>query len=104
MAQIDPILDTLAPGALPELCRRFRVRRLDLFGSATSERFTPASDLDILVTFEDIGATAYADAYFGLWDALAVAFGRPVDLVTASALDNPFFRRVVEAERRQLFP
>jgi len=38
---------------LRELCRRFHVRRLDLFGSATGDDFDPArSDLDFLVEFE----------------------------------------------------
>ena len=52
--------------ALPALCRRFGVRRLDLFGSAATGRFDPTrSDLDFLVVFEEIPPTAYADAYFG---------------------------------------
>jgi uncharacterized protein len=35
---------------LTELCRQHRVRRLELFGSAASSRFNPAtSDLDFLV-------------------------------------------------------
>ncbi len=39
--------------ALDALCRRFRVRRLDLFGSAVGERFDAArSDIDLLVEFE----------------------------------------------------
>lgn len=39
--------------AIAELCRRFGVRRLDLFGSAAMGRFDPQrSDLDFLVEFE----------------------------------------------------
>jgi uncharacterized protein with HEPN domain len=39
--------------AIAELCRRFGVRRLDLFGSAATGRFDPgSSDLDFLVEFE----------------------------------------------------
>ncbi len=38
---------------LQQLCRRFHVRRLDLFGSATGQEFDPArSDLDFLVEFD----------------------------------------------------
>jgi uncharacterized protein len=38
---------------LRELCRRFHVRRVDLFGSATGEDFDPArGDLDFLVEFD----------------------------------------------------
>lgn len=91
--------------ALPALCRRFGVRRLDLFGSAATGRFDPArSDLDFLVLFEHLPPGAYADAFFGLREGLEALFGRPVDLVTGAALGNPHFRRRVEAERRALFP
>lgn len=91
--------------ALSVLCRRFRVRRLDLFGSAADGRFDPArSDLDFLVAFEELPVIAYADAYFGLHEGLTGLFGREVDLLTEPALENPFLRRQVEAQRRQLFP
>src|SRR4051794_32889922 len=43
------------------LCRRFNVRRLDLFGSAATGRFDPGhSDLDLLVEFEPMSPGAYA--------------------------------------------
>jgi len=105
---MDPIptaLAAAAPDALPALCRRFHVRQLDLFGSAADGRFDPThSDLDFLVAFEALPGSAYADAYFGLRDALTGLFGREVDLVTEPALENPYLRRQVEAQRLRLFP
>lgn len=95
-----------ALSALPDLCRRFEVRRLYLFGSAATGRFDPSrSDLDLLVSFDErLPPGAYAGAWFGLHAALEDLFGRPVDLLTEAALENPFLRRRVEAERRPLFP
>jgi predicted nucleotidyltransferase len=92
--------------ALPALCRRFGVRRLDLFGSAATGRFEPErSDLDFLVSFDDLlPPGAYADAWFGLRAELEALFGRPVDLLTEAALENPYLRRRVEAEHLRLFP
>src|SRR5262244_388898 len=58
---------------LRALCRRFHVRRLDLFGSAARGDFDPErSDTDFLVEFD----RAHPDAlslrtYFGLKEALA---------------------------------
>lgn len=105
MAPLLTSLAVAAPEAIPALCRRFHVRRLDLFGSAVGERFDPVrSDLDFLVAFEDLPESAYADAYFGLRDALAELFGREVDLLTDAALKNPYLRRRVEAQREHLFP
>lgn len=105
MALLPAALAAVAPGALSALCRRFHVRRLDLFGSAVDGRFdSRRSDLDFLVAFEDLPDHAYADAYLGLRDALADLFGREVDLLTEPALENPYLRRDVEARRQRLFP
>ena len=52
---------------LRDLCRRFHVRRLEVFGSAARGDFDPArSDLDFLVEFQPLPPGAYADAVFGL--------------------------------------
>ena len=100
-----PLIGPEARDALAVLCRRFAVRRLDLFGSAATGRFDPArSDLDFLVSFEELPDAAYADAYFGLREGLEALFGRPVDLLTEPALQNPYLRRRIEVERRRLFP
>ncbi|MGH3908315.1 MAG: nucleotidyltransferase family protein, partial [Pseudonocardiaceae bacterium] len=83
------------------LCRRFGVRRLDVFGSATSGEFDPAnSDIDFLVELEPPEGTSRFDAFFGLKEALEALFGRPVDLVDPSALDNPYFAAMVERTRQ----
>jgi hypothetical protein len=90
--------------ALRSLCLRCHVRRLDLFGSAITDRFDPAqSDLDMLVTFEDLAPGPYADAYFALKQGLEDLFQREVDLVTVAELENPYFRREVEAHRQTVF-
>ena len=89
---------------LRELCRRFHVRRLDLFGSAAREDFDPArSDLDFLVEFQPAPPGGYADAFFGLKESLEQLFGRPVDLVAAAAIRNPFFRESVEGAKVPLY-
>ena len=82
---------------LSELCRRYGVMSLSLFGSATRDDFDPeSSDYDFLVHFEALPPGQYADAYFGLLEALEGLLGRPVDLVVASAIKNPYFRQSVE--------
>ena len=89
---------------LEELCRRFGVLRLELFGSATREDFDPAtSDLDFLVDLEPPAGLGYSDSYFGLREALVQLFGREVDLVTLAAVRNPHFREAIERTRRPLY-
>ena len=91
--------------ALAELCRRYRVERLYLFGSALSGRFDArCSDLDFLVRFSDRQPTGeYADRYLGFAEALERLFDRPVDLVTEESIRNPFFRHELEATRQLLY-
>lgn len=90
--------------ALAEICRKYGVVRLDLFGSSARGEFEPASsDVDLLVELPALPPGDYADAYFGLLSELEAMFARRVDLLTYAAPANPHLRRRVEAERRSLF-
>ena len=89
---------------LKRLCLMYGVRRLDLFGSASTGLYEPGeSDLDFLVEFQPAAQNAYAEAYFGLLEALGRLFGRPVDLVVASAIKNPYFLQSVEQTRTTIY-
>ena len=89
---------------IAELCRRYAVRRLDLFGSAARGDFDPTtSDLDFLVEFDDFTPENAADRYLGLLIDLEDLFGRKVDLVSARAIRNPYFRQVAEQTRTTLY-
>jgi hypothetical protein len=86
------------------LCRQYRVRRLEVFGSATHNHFDPqTSDLDFLVDFHPLGPGECADAYFGLLEGLQSLFQRPVDLVMTRAIRNPYFLRAIERSRKVLY-
>jgi predicted nucleotidyltransferase len=90
--------------AVERLCTQHGVRRLELFGSATQDRFDAAwSDLDFLVEFNVLQPAAHADAFFGLLFALEDLFGRRVDLVESTAIHNPYFRRAIEPTRLVLY-
>jgi hypothetical protein len=88
-----------------ELCRRFHVRRLEVFGSAArGGDFDPRrSDVDFLVEF-DAGYRADAfDDYFDLKEGLESLLGRSVDLVVDRAIRNPYFRASVERSRQPVY-
>lgn len=89
---------------LAVLCRRFYVRWLDLFGSAARGDFdAEKSDLDFLVEFDRGGPIDAFEAYFGLKEALEELFGRPVDLVEAGAVENPYLKASIEASRENVY-
>jgi predicted nucleotidyltransferase len=89
---------------LVELCRKYDVRRLDVFGSALRDDFDPSkSDLDFIVEFNDFTIENAADRYLGLMIDLEDLFGRKIDLVSYRAIRNPFFKQVVDQTRVQLY-
>jgi predicted nucleotidyltransferase len=86
------------------LCRQFGVLHLDLFGSATTGAFDPAtSDLDFVATFDDTSAPNYAERYLDFAEALEALFRRPVDVVIDRSIRNPHFRQAVEATRQPIY-
>ena len=87
-----------------EICARFGVRRLELFGSAATGAFDAArSDLDFLVEFDPAQRIRPFDQYFGLKEELESLFERPVDLVEAGASSNRYFLESVNKSRRLLY-
>lgn len=87
-----------------EICARFGVRTLELFGSAASGRFDAArSDLDFMVEFDPARRTRPFEQYFGLKEELEALFERPVDLVEAGASSNRYFLESVNKSRRLLY-
>jgi predicted nucleotidyltransferase len=86
------------------LCRQFHVRRLEVFGSAArGGDFDPSrSDVDLLVTYLP-DHTPNFGKHLELRDALAKLSGRPVDLVMAGAVENPFIRAGIERSRQALY-
>lgn len=90
--------------ALVELCRKYSVLRLELFGSATGASFDAAeSDLDFLVTFGPCTPGEHYERYFGFLESLEALFERRVDLVEAGAMRNPYFIRRVNETKRLLY-
>ncbi|MCI0333009.1 MAG: nucleotidyltransferase domain-containing protein [Planctomycetes bacterium] len=89
---------------IAEICRQYRVRRLELFGSAVGDGFdTQRSDVDFLVEFEPLADGEHADAYFGLLESLESLLSRPVDLVMTRAIRNPYFLQAIEPTRTILY-
>lgn len=87
-----------------ELCRLYGVRRLELFGSAARGDFDSArSDLDFLVEFLSNDWHGAADRWFGLQEGLESLFKRRVDLVSMSAVKNPYFIQVANQHKVPLY-
>ena len=73
--------------ALKAFCQRWQITELALFGSVLREDFGPGSDIDLLVRFQP-GARRSLFDLVDMEDELSKLFGRKVDLVTRSAIEN----------------
>ncbi len=87
---------------LAELCQRYHVRGLALYGSVLREDFRDDSDIDVLVEFEPDTRISLFDLS-GLQRELEDAFGRKVDLVERRSL-HPLNRDNILAQARSIRP
>lgn len=86
---------------LGELCQRYHVRELSVFGSAGRNEMRPESDIDLLVEFlpdANIGLIEHA----GLMLDLERLLGRKVDLVSKNGL-KPRIRSSILADARLVY-
>ena len=88
---------------LQELCKKYDIKTMYLFGSATSDEFKDSSDIDILISFQEIPYDKYTDNYFELHEELEMLFIRKVDLVTERSLSYPFFKQSIEESKQLLY-
>ncbi len=91
--------------AVEELCRKYRVTRLEVFGSAAGGSFDPErSDIDFLVEFQpgsNLGP--WMANYFDFRDELEKLLGCKVDLVMELAMKNPYFIKEVNRSKKLLY-
>ena len=76
-----------------------------MFGSAArGVDFDPErSDVDLLVEFAPGHTPPSLSEFLALRDALRALFRRPVDLVMASGVRNPYVRASIDRSRQTLY-
>ena len=91
--------------SLKHLCKQYRVRRFEVFGSALSgEGFdSENSDLDFLVEFQPLQPSEHANTYFGLLEELQDLFSLSIDLVETKAIRNPYFLESINRNRKEIY-
>lgn len=70
-----------------ELCARWKITELALFGSVLRDDFTPDSDVDVLVTFAPSARVSLFDLSH-IEDELAEVLGRRVHLVLKRGIER----------------
>jgi uncharacterized protein len=89
--------------SIQNLCDKHKVKELYIFGSVLTDRFNEASDIDILIQFDDIELNDYFDNYMDFKEALESLLKYPVDLVENQAIKNPIFRQIVDRDKKLIY-
>ena len=99
---VDLITDNLP--AITALCQKHGVRKLEVFGSATGDRFDPEmSDVDFVIDFVDYGPKI-VDRLFGFAEDIEQLLGRSADFIFGDKpIKNPYLKASVNRSRVTLY-
>ena len=97
---MQPIPETILH-KISDACLKYQIKTLHLFGSATTESYTPESDLDFLVDFfkDAEGLPKAPFDYFDFLFLLEDITGRKVDLIVKDAVRNSYFKKAMEKQK-----
>jgi uncharacterized protein len=79
---------TLPLDRIAELCRKYHVLELSIFGSLLRDDFGPDSDIDFLVMFQDDDYGPWMGKLLHMEDELSALLGRRVDLVPRESVEQ----------------
>ena len=90
-----------------ELCKKYRVKRLFVFGSILTDRFNDDSDVDFSVDFDREAIIAdnldWANLFFGFIDELQNLLKRKVDMVFDDYINNQYFRKELDSSKKLIY-
>jgi hypothetical protein len=87
---------------LTDLCRRWQISELSVFGSVARGSSRDDSDIDLLVSFRPDAPWSTLDLV-DLREELATLFGRSVDLVEERAIRNPYRKATILRDKSVLY-
>jgi hypothetical protein len=89
MVQLDEIRQLLEQ-MKPELAKKFHVHTIGLFGSIVRDDFSPSSDVDIIVDFnQPIGIEFIDLAYY-----MEQRLNKKIDLVSRNGVKDKYFKAI----------
>jgi predicted nucleotidyltransferase len=84
--------------SIKELCERYRVKELSMFGSALRDDFSSASDIDLLVEFEPEAQIGFM-TLSKMQRELAEILNRQVDLVPKKGLKTKIQESILSSAK-----
>lgn len=93
----------IARSEMEQLVQKFHIQRLVLFGSAARGELTPESDIDLLVEFKP-GKSPSLGGLVEVQESFEKLFAnKPVDIATPAILNNPYRKRAIEKDMKELY-
>ncbi len=89
--------------AIAQLCKKYNVEKLYVFGSILTEKFNDNSDIDFIVKFHQLDLSKYADNYFDLKFSLEEILKREIDLLEEKSIKNPYFLEVGNHQKQLIY-
>jgi uncharacterized protein len=86
LAEIKKVLEQLKP----ELAQKFHVHSIGLFGSVVRDDYSPSSDIDIIVDFNQPIGIEFVD----LTDYMEQYLQKKMDLVSRQGVNQKYFKAI----------
>ena len=90
---------------IADFCHRWKIVRLEIFGSAIRDDFSPTSDIDLLVEYQPGFHRTVTDME-QIQVEIEALFSRPVDLITRSSIEhspNPYKRKNILGQAQVIY-
>ncbi|MBD5196291.1 MAG: nucleotidyltransferase domain-containing protein [Bacteroides sp.] len=90
-----------------DLCKKYKVKKLYLFGSILTDKFNDKSDVDFSIEFDKDEITKskldWANVFFDFMHEMESLLGRKVDIVFDNHITNKLFRMELDNTKRLIY-
>ena len=86
-----------------DICQKYKVKTLAVFGSVLTDRFRDDSDIDFVVDFTYVDERDYADNYLEMQESLQNLFGREIDLLENKAIRNSILLQTINDSKQVIY-
>jgi len=88
---------------LKRLCTIYNVKSMYAFGSVCTDQFNENSEIDFMISFDNLPIEQYFDNYLDLWIQLLDLFHRKIDLISNNTLSNPNLIMGIEKTKQLIY-
>lgn len=90
-----------------DLCKKYKVKKLYVFGSILTNRFNDQSDVDFSVDFDKESINRdkldWASLFFDFIHEMESLLGRKIDMVFDANISNPIFRQELDRTKQLIY-